>query len=520
MTGVASRANNYDCILNELSPAACFIADRFISYIDPNVFQTGIDGILSELDNIRQKLYTTHCRDCGKDTEILYTIWSYNVICNNCSTEFLLWDYCRKYGRNVKEHKILSEFPCPKCGTKLQKSTLRRTTSQPVLIGYKCCKSAQQEVPLNNDDITRITEAELGKMLAEGYYPKTKIGDGVNLRQPKRHGFDSIDKIYTTRNLVAMSNLWKAINHLNSPSLAAFMAFVFTSLYQRVTRFSEYRFWGGSGNTARFNVPFIFNEANVFLTFKRKAKSIRDHLTSTAVNYKSKAVVVCNSATSLKYLPNNSIDMIFTDPPFGANINYSEMNILWESWLGVFTDNTDEAIINKFQNKGVHEYQLLMTSSMKECYRVLRPGHWLLLIFMNSSSEVWNALRNSIIDSGFEIKNVNIFDKQHSTFKQFVSENTAGSDLVIHCYKPIHQSQIDSLVFPRKSVIEFLESKRNSLPKTIFLHVDRDAELDFRKLYSEWLSISIMSGSKFVDFHFFRETAVDWIRKKEDKNSR
>ena len=134
-------------------------------------------------------------------------------------------------------------------------------------------------------------------------------------------------------------------------------------------------------------------------------------------------------------LPDDSIDFIFTDPPFGGNINYSEMNILWESWLDVFTDTRDEAIINRAQGKSVDDYEKLMTDSLKEAYRVLRPNHWMVLVFMNSSKEVWRALSSSIKSAGFRIKKVSIFDKQHGTFKQFVSENTAGADLMLHCKK-------------------------------------------------------------------------------------
>ena len=118
------------------------------------------------------------------------------------------------------------------------------------------------------------------------------------------------------------------------------------------------------------------------------------------------------------------MDFIFTDPPFGSNINYSEMNILWEAWLGEFTDNTREAIVNSVQGKSISDYENLMRQSLSECYRVLRTGHWMLLVFMNSSKDVWEALINAVHNAGFIIERLDIFDKQHGTFKQFVSNNT------------------------------------------------------------------------------------------------
>ena len=113
MTGVAARMIGYDCILNELSPAACFIANQFTSYIEPTLFKAGLRTIFDETREVRRILYTTHHRQSGQEIEFEYVVWSYRVICNFCSTEFTLWDQCRKYGRNVREHKILSEFPCP-----------------------------------------------------------------------------------------------------------------------------------------------------------------------------------------------------------------------------------------------------------------------------------------------------------------------------------------------------------------------------------------------------------------------
>jgi DNA modification methylase/transcriptional regulator with XRE-family HTH domain len=521
MTGVACQVLGYDCILNELSPAACFLANRFTSYVAPELFYAGTHSVLDELAYLRKELYSTECRECGKLVDILYTIWSYKTICNRCGHEFVIWDHCRKYGASVREHKILSEFHCPNCQSLVKKSQLKRTNTCPVMVVYKCCDSDYQHHPLNEADFERLARITTQFSLAEGFYPTTPLPDGVNLRQPKKHGLDRVDKFYTARNLIAMSHLWQTIHRIEDDNLAAFLAFVFTSLYQRVTRLSEFRFWGGSGNMARYNVPFIFKEANVFDTFARKAESIHDHLATTASHYKGRVTVINGTATNLDQLPNECVDLIFTDPPFGANINYSEMNFLWESWLGAFTDSTEEAIVNSFQNKGIQEYQQLMTNSLKECYRVLRAGHWLLLVFMNSSQQVWLALKQAIFDAGFEIRQVDIFDKHHGTFKQFVSPNTAGADLVLHCFKPLATSAarepaVSPVVAPQ-SLNEFLASIDLDRFVSSYLHVEREAEVDYRTLYSEWLAQAIRYDLDLIDFAQFRNQVRVWLDKNKPR---
>ncbi|HXF67826.1 MAG TPA: DNA methyltransferase [Burkholderiales bacterium] len=516
MTGVAARTLNLDVILNELSPSASFIADRFTRQFDPSLLAAAVNELCKNLADLRHELYTTRCRSCGKNTEILFTVWSYRVKCHACNFEFLLWDHCRRYGKTVREHKILSEFPCPRCTKQLKKSRLQRTTAEPVLLGYKCCSRQQVEYPLTEEDRALLRRIEKEPPLHEGFFPTTKLPDGVNLCQPKRHGLTSIDRFYTPRNLAAMSALWHYIHRVKDDEVAGFLAFVFTSLYQRVTRLSEFRFWGGSGNTANFNVPYLFNEANVFVTFERKARTIQDHLETTAQKYGGQALVRTGSATNLNFLPDNSIDFIFTDPPFGANINYSEMNILWESWFGCFTDKTHEAVINRFQNKDVSRYGQLMTDSLRECSRVLRSGHWMVLVFMNSSREVWQVLRDAILKAGFLIERVDIFDKQHGTFKQFVSENTAGCDLLLHCRKVgAAQRSIPAgeLRLTTEAVHLFLNEREGAIPKLPYLHVSREEEIDYRVLYSEFLARQLTRNESLIDFPTFRSVAASILER-------
>ena len=64
-------------------------------------------------------------------------------------------------------------------------------------------------------------------------------------------------------------------------------------------------------------------------------------------------------AESLVGVPDDSIDYVFVDPPFGDNIIYSEMSFLYECWLKVFTNQQAEAVVSPSQRKVLADYQTL-----------------------------------------------------------------------------------------------------------------------------------------------------------------
>jgi hypothetical protein len=161
-----------------------------------------------------------------------------------------------------------------------------------------------------------------------------------------------------------------------------------------------------------------------------KIKDFAKALLAPSITY------VETKSTSIKGFGNNNVDYIFTDPPFGGNLMYSELNFLWEAWLKIFTNNKKEAIENKVQKKGLFEYQQLMTECFSEYYRVLKPGRWMTVEFHNSKNSVWNAIQEGLQKAGFIIADVRVLDKKQGSFKQVTSTGAVKQDLIISAYKP------------------------------------------------------------------------------------
>ena len=188
---------------------------------------------------------------------------------------------------------------------------------------------------------------------------------------------------------------------------------------------------GGIVNGTLF-IPSLNIEQNIVKLLHSKIQDIKN----TFYNNRDNSVISILSTTQLSTIRNSSIDYIFTDPPFGGNIMYSELSSIWESWIKVVTNNKEEAIINNVQHKTLFEYQTLMNQSFKEYYRVLKPGKWLTIEFSNTSASVWNSIQNALQGVGFVVVNVAALDKKQGSFKAVTTTTAVKQDLVITCYKP------------------------------------------------------------------------------------
>ena len=130
-------------------------------------------------------------------------------------------------------------------------------------------------------------------------------------------------------------------------------------------------------------------------------------------------------------LPANSIDYVFTDPPFGGNIPYAEVNFVNEAWLGECTDATQEITISRAQGKDSSDYESLMAQAFVEIRRVLKKSGKATVVFHSSSAGVWNALHRAYTDANLSLEIASVLDKTQGSFKQVTTAGAVKGDPIL-----------------------------------------------------------------------------------------
>ena len=113
------------------------------------------------------------------------------------------------------------------------------------------------------------------------------------------------------------------------------------------------------------------------------------------------------------------------------------MNFINEAWLGQHTEPKEEIIVNASQDKGVSEYESLLTKAFSEISRILKPHAPATAVFHSSTSGVWNALQNAYSGAGLSVKRASVLDKTQGSFKQVTTKGAVKGDPVLQLEKTL-----------------------------------------------------------------------------------
>lgn len=505
----------------DLSPIAGFISYNYNTPVDVDAFEKRAQRILQKVETECGWMYSTKHTN-GKEGRINYTVWSDIFDCPSCGGEIIFWDVAV----DVKLGKVMDNFDCQHCHAtqtkrsldkammtvfdKGLKNAIQQPKTIPVLISYTYSGKRYEKKP-DQFDLEIIEQIE--QLPIPYWYPVDRMPEGEESRRNDGSGITHVHHFYYKRTL---HNLACANNGTDLRD-----SILLTPIQWTNTKLYRYRWAGGFAGAGggplggTFYIPSIVKEISVLQSMKNgfnkavKKKSLYLRKLSN--------VIFVNSAEN-NPINDNSIDYIFTDPPFGANIMYSELNFLWESWLKVKTNNLREAIENKSQGKTLLDYQQLMFLCFKEYFRILKPSRWMTVEFSNTSAAVWNGIQSALQRAGFVIANVAALDKKQGSFKAVTTPTAVKQDLVISCYKPsdgfdhIFKNECGEI-----NVWEFIKEHLNHLPitinkeKTTTAVIERSPKILYDRLITFYLMRGLPLPIDAVDFQIklgqkFRES--------------
>ncbi len=381
----------------------------------------------------------------GEEGTIRYLIWSDLLKCPYCNHEVSFWDACV----GLDPAHIGPNFTCPFCAHECSIDNVERITrnklddilgchrllraSYPVRVYGSTGKRAWSR-PVTSADISWLERIE--RQPIPESVPRVAIPWGDLHRSGYHIGITHLHHFYTRRNLIAFGHLWERCSRYDNQLrdalrfwLLSYNASHATIMTRVVAKSGEKNLVVTSAQPGVLYVSGLPVEKNLFIGLRRKLATI---VKAFEIIYGRKGIVKVQQRSSCQIgLPDNSIDYIFIDPPFGGNIPYAEVNFINESWLGHYTDRCDEIIVSNNQGKTVTEYQLLLTTALTEMSRILKRNGKATVVFHSASANVWNALQAAYISAGFRIERASILDKTQGSFKQVTTSGAVKGDPVL-----------------------------------------------------------------------------------------
>jgi 16S rRNA G966 N2-methylase RsmD len=401
-------------VLLDLSPAATFIASNYLAPPSPDEFELCARSILRSADQEIAPLWQLSGEGSGT---VDFCVWVESFACPHCQKE-ILSERVLDATDNIGSAK---DFNCPHCNGLVSKAPTSdsyavrlvrqrdtyfdRVLNRPVARVRRVPIAAQvrlnggsKRLELNLDQRKHLQT----EVSARDWFPTAPLVEGERYVVKdclSAYGITHIHHFYLPRQLATMACLWRLAGGADTYEQRCGLRFWISSNSLTLTVLNRFapthhsqvnRYFSGT-----LYIPSTVAESSYRYTFENKIKRLSRAFASIRRLGKQRYALGTQSATSLSEIPDNAVDYVFIDPPFGRNLQYSELNQIWEAWLQVQTNRDFEAVIDSTRHVDVPEYAQLMHSAFRELARVLKPARWITVEFHNSSvpSGVWLELK-------------------------------------------------------------------------------------------------------------------------------
>lgn len=446
MTGLATLMTGRKAVLSDISVLGQHIARGFLAEVSPSAFRKAADSVMKTARAALGDMYNTRRASDGALVELTRTVWSFTYICPACTNEIIYYEHLSPRGAAPSE--------CPSCGGPFARRTCSRGEDVPVEV-FVTGENGRL-TPQDVSDFDRKMIAAAAADPRQKDVPSLPIDEHREMYSRSglgKAGLTETARFFSPRNAIALLELWRAISAWEDADIRRKLRFAFTAILSRASR--RYQ-WSAkrplNAQNQTYYIAPVYYEWNVFELFGRKVEAalradqelfggggepLFHQAKAQDVSYK------LASADRLSHLKDASVDYVFTDPPFGSNIFYSDMSLFHEAWLGHTSDNESEAVVHttgKRKNGAAERYEELLRGAFTEAFRVLKPGRHMSVVFGNSRGRIWGLVQRALRDSGFKAAPVHvaILDKGQRSVKGLNSgsEGVVTVDLILTVQKP------------------------------------------------------------------------------------
>jgi len=251
------------------------------------------------------------------------------------------------------------------------------------------------------------TEEEFARALKKYPYP-----NGFTL--PKGSDVNTVEQLFSEKQLSELAILKSIIIKEPNDNIKNTLLLAFSSTVNKHNLTFHYTKSDGGGDSAAFryyryriapdpgHMPLIQIYETKYKKVAAAKKEMVYHINERTIH---NAKIVKDTATNLKWIPKESIDYIYTDPPYGKKIPYLDLSVMWNAWLDLEVTQDDynqEAIEGGENHKSKEDYNNLIAQSIKEMYRVLKFDRWLSFVFAHKDPEFWHLIIETAENCGFE----------------------------------------------------------------------------------------------------------------------
>ncbi|MGO8900254.1 MAG: DNA methyltransferase [Isosphaeraceae bacterium] len=460
-TALAALLEGRKAIASDRSPAATFITKNHCTPVDPDALREAFEQVKREVQPEIDWLYETRCDRCGGKATTGYTVYSQVFQCPRCLKKIALHD-CGDDKAETAAGKVKAVRVCPSCQAKGHTEVIRSQDEKfgyvPVKVVYRCengCKPAR-EVREHDDaakkgeffkryDLGRVREIEAREI--PHWYPRHKMMNVEDDSKPwgaewrEGRNFRTVAELFTKRNLWALAAIRAAISRVENDAVRDALMFGLTGITLNSSKMYKERESGRGISSGTYYVPQISREMVVTNGYDYKIETqLIPAFAELAGVDPCHACISTQSCTDLAAVPSNSIDYIFTDPPYAEKVQYGELNFVWEAWLDLDTTwHEEEIIVNEVRGKSAADWEALMKKAIAECFRVLKPGRWLSLCYHDTSEGTWTLVQDIMAEAGFVVDRSDstlFIDTGQKSYNQINADKATKRDLVINFRKP------------------------------------------------------------------------------------